>query len=69
MKGNLGSEWEVLPSEGPGDGEAAAVHKEIYGARSQCAAPGGKKILKGIHPGKGHWEHGRSARMGKRGYM
>lgn len=21
MKGNLGSEWEVLPSEGPGDGE------------------------------------------------
>lgn len=43
MKGNLGSEWEVRVSEGPGGGEAAAVHNEIYGARREFAAPGGKK--------------------------
>lgn len=51
MKGNLGSEWEVSPSEGPGDGEPRRSTKKYMalGGREQRREK--KKISKG--PGVG----------------
>ena len=43
MKGNQGSEWEVLPSEGPGDGEPRRSTMKYMALRADVQRREGKK--------------------------
>ena len=53
MKGNLGSEWEVSPSEGPGDGEPRRSTKKYMRQRGKKHRRGKEILSKGTGPPDG----------------
>jgi len=53
MKGNLGSEWEVLPSEGPGDGEPRRSTMKYMALGANVQRREGKKRSRGSTQGRG----------------
>ena len=55
MKGDQGSEWEVLPSEGPGGGEPRRSTMKYMALRERVQRREGKKVSMGMGPAQGDW--------------